>query len=102
VAKEVARLLLIGVIVSAVIGALAPLTVTPEAQASVLAKLRRVGGSVMVMAPKVAADALGLKGGNAVDLLIRSLRDHVRPEIKHAAETALSAAQPGLDVPHDR
>lgn len=36
-AKEVARLLLITVLVSAAIGALAPLTVTPEVQASVLA-----------------------------------------------------------------
>ena len=37
VAKEVSRLLLIAVLVSAAIGALAPLTVTPAVQASVLA-----------------------------------------------------------------
>jgi hypothetical protein len=37
-AKEVSRLLLIAVIVSAMVGVLAPLTVTPDAQASVLAE----------------------------------------------------------------
>lgn len=37
VAEEVSRLLLIAVLVSAAIGALAPLTVTPEVHASVLA-----------------------------------------------------------------
>src|SRR5688572_19593743 len=37
IAKEVSRLPLIAVLVSAAIGALAPLTVTPEVQASVLA-----------------------------------------------------------------
>jgi hypothetical protein len=37
VAKEMSRLLLIALLVSAAIGALAPLTVTPEVQASVLA-----------------------------------------------------------------
>ena len=37
VAKEVLRLLLMAVIVSAVIGALAPMTVIPRAQASILA-----------------------------------------------------------------
>ncbi len=67
-----------------------------------LVKLRPVGGSLMATVPKVAADALGLKEGDAVELLIRSPRDHVRPEVNNVASAALPATRPGLDVPRDR
>lgn len=66
-----------------------------------LVKLRRVGGSLTATVPKVTADALSLKEGDAVELLIRSPRDHVRPEVKNADEAALPATRPWL-VPRVR
>ena len=67
-----------------------------------LVELRRIDGGLKATLPKVVADALGSSEGDAVELLMRSFRDHVRPEVNNVAETALPAAGPGLGVSRDR
>jgi antitoxin component of MazEF toxin-antitoxin module len=61
-------------------------------------KIRRVGSSLVVTIPKLAAEALGIGEGDRVEVSLQPVepRSRLRPEVRAAAEAALQQIEPGL------
>lgn len=68
------------------------------------AKLRKVGGSVMLAIPPVVLDELGLEAGASVDLAVKSQRLVMRPRAgrRYTLDELLKETKPSVNRRKDR